>query len=120
MTKEGVYQLTSEEKWNKGKSQTHEVKAMLDTNWQALDHHRLQQIRGYLNHLAEPYPEIKPYLNGFHLTIEGWRDNRDDERWRIPLRKVQEPVMSWESNEEKLGPAPVREDAPTTVPAVPR
>jgi hypothetical protein len=29
------------------------------------------------------YPSIEPYMKGIHLTAEFWRDNRDNEGWRV-------------------------------------
>ena len=118
-TPEGVYQLTSEEKWCKGKAQVEELEGMILESPEALNHHRLTQIRGYLGHLAEPYPEIKPYLNGLHLTIDGWRENRDEEGWRLPRRKVQLPGREVLDNQDKFG-CWEDSEAPETVKAVPR
>ena len=27
-----------------------------------------------------------PYLKGIHLTMESWRDDRDEEGWRLPVK----------------------------------
>ena len=60
-----------------------EVKEMMLHNPNELDRHRLEQVRGFLNYVAQACPGLTPYLNGFHLTIDGWRENRDDGGWRV-------------------------------------
>jgi hypothetical protein len=49
----------------------------------------LEQIRGFLVHVAQTYPAIKSYLIGVHMTIDSWRTDHDWEGWRVPRsRKV--------------------------------
>ena len=43
----------------------------------------LERIRGFFNHLAIAYDTMLSFLKGFHNTIDGWRDNRDEEGWKI-------------------------------------
>jgi hypothetical protein len=44
----------------------------------------LEKMRGFLVHLQRTYPVITPFLKGLHLTLDGWRPNRDEELWAIP------------------------------------
>ena len=44
---------------------------------------RLEEIRGFLNYAAQTYDLIATYLIGFHITIDGWRENRDEDGWRL-------------------------------------
>ena len=37
----------------------------------------LEKIRGFMNYVTQTYKSMIPYLNGLHLTIDGWRPNRD-------------------------------------------
>jgi hypothetical protein len=60
-----------------------------------------------LVHLQRVYPVIAPYLKGFHLTLDSWREGRDDDGWKIP---------GWHP-EELPSAAP---NAPDTVLPVPR
>jgi len=48
-----------------------------------LSHNLLQKKRGFLNYVGRIFTDIVPYLKGLHLTIDGWRDGRDDEGWRL-------------------------------------
>lgn len=45
--------------------------------------------RGFCVHLCNSYPAMKPYLKGFHLTIEMWRGGRDEEGWKLPNKPPQ-------------------------------
>jgi hypothetical protein len=40
-------------------------------------------VRGFLVYVSMTYPSIEPYMKGIHLTADSWRDNRDEEGWRI-------------------------------------
>ena len=44
---------------------------------------RLLEISGFLNYVVRTYPWLNPYTKGLHLAIDGWRDDRDREGWRI-------------------------------------
>jgi hypothetical protein len=43
----------------------------------------LESTRGFFVHLMRTFPIITPYLKGMHLTLEGWRPNRDEEMWKL-------------------------------------
>jgi hypothetical protein len=57
---------------------------MLYSNSKRLNRKRLEQIWGFLIHVVQTYPTMKPYLIGLHMTIDGWRPNCDEEGWRLP------------------------------------
>ena len=44
---------------------------------------RLLKIRGFLNYVVRTYPWLNPYTKGLHIIIDGWRDDRDPEGWRV-------------------------------------
>jgi len=59
-----------------------------------------------------------PYLKGIHLTLDGWRPNRDEEGWKRSSNQDEDGGSSigcdyWEGNEESL-------EVPKIVRAVPR
>jgi hypothetical protein len=56
-----------------------EVKAMLEKDPTALDRKRLEQIRGFLQYVAQTYTSMTSYMIGFHMTIDSWRKSRDKE-----------------------------------------
>jgi hypothetical protein len=73
----------------------------------------LEQIRGLLIYVTRTYPGMVPYLIGMHMTIDGWRDNRQKSGWRllrsflrdrrdaegdddgVPYPDVEPPVVVW-------------------------
>lgn len=50
-----------------------------------LSRKKLQSVRSHLTYIGRVYRPIIPYLKGFHLSIESFRDDRDEEGWRLPL-----------------------------------
>lgn len=73
----------SEKKWKKTLNMIDEVINMIATDPDKLNRKRLEQIRGYLGYVTRTFPCSVPYMIGLHLTIDGWRKNRDKEGWRI-------------------------------------
>ena len=39
--------------------------------------------RGTLGYGTQTYDPLNPYLNDLHLTIDGWRAERDDDGWKV-------------------------------------
>ena len=75
-TDEGQVRLfVGEDKWMKTKSMLGEFRVMLNTTKEAMPQKRLEQIWGYLVHVAQTYPMIALYLIGLHMTIDFWRPN---------------------------------------------
>lgn len=85
----GVCVLTSEEKWKRFKDIIIKWHERLEKGEKELDHKELLSDRGFCVHLCNSYPAMKPYLKGFHLTIEMWRGNRDAEGWKLPSRNLE-------------------------------
>ena len=83
----GVCVLTSEEKWWRFKDIIAKWLSRLVQGDKELDHKELMSDRGFCVHLCNSYPAMKPYLKGFHLTIEMWRGGRDEEGWKLPINK---------------------------------
>mmetsp|Transcript_18229 Transcript_18229/g.45121 ORF Transcript_18229/g.45121 Transcript_18229/m.45121 type:complete len:1319 (-) Transcript_18229:2184-6140(-) len=80
---DGVYVTVDTEKWKKAKAMVAEISSEIEKNSAKLKRKRLEVIRGFLNYVVRTYPSLKPYLTGLHLTIDGWRHNRDKNGWRI-------------------------------------
>jgi hypothetical protein len=80
---------------------------------------------GFLLHIAQTYEFMQPYLKGFHLAAEAWRENRDDEGWK----QVNRNLDDWDPDEqaERLhwalgsvdGNIPANDKAPTSVTKIP-
>ena len=72
----------------------------------ALDFKQLRSDRGFLVYATQAYPAMKPYLKGFHLSLESWRGGRDAEGWKVGNgavrnRPEQTPPVTGESLEEE-------------------
>jgi hypothetical protein len=65
--KDGVHMLTSQEKWDKAKRLLHEVWTMLEDRPEKLSRKRLEQIRGFLQYVAQTYSGFASYLIRFHI-----------------------------------------------------
>lgn len=88
-TEDGVQALVSDDKWTKMRAQIAELEQLLEVAPDAIPRKRLEQIRGFMNYVAQTYRYLIPYLNGLHMTIDGWRLGRDDEGYRLPVREVE-------------------------------
>ena len=58
----------------------------LEESPEALDRKQLERTRGFLNYVCQTYKPFLPYLNGLHMTIDGFRGNRDKEGWKLPKK----------------------------------
>jgi hypothetical protein len=120
--KDGVFVYVSQEKWEKTKRLLDEVMDLITTDPTRIPRKRLEQIRGFLQYVTRTYTGMNPYLIGFHLTIDGWREDRDDEGWRHKPASSEvaamEAAMKMTAEEVSL----TRDDqaAPEFVAAVPR
>lgn len=112
----GVFALVSDDKWKKLKDQLNELDSMLSENPTSLSRKRLEQIRGFLNYVVQTYKPMTPYLNGLHMTIDGWRTNRDSEGWKLPKPRS----WAFPADPETLLPPEDTPDAPSVVEAKPR
>jgi hypothetical protein len=115
-TDEGqVRLLISKEKWDKTKTLLAEVRELLTLQPLTLPRKRLEQIRGYLVHIAQTYSMFASYLIGLHMTIDFWRPNRDQDGWRCSTAFIQgiKDRGEWPEDYDNS-------KGPTTVSAVPR
>lgn len=67
---EGTFVLTSQQKWDKARVLVVEVRTMLENAPSVLNRNRLEQIRGFLQYVAQTYTSLTSYLIGVHLTID--------------------------------------------------
>ena len=81
----GVYVLVSDAKWDKTKAVLEELNDLLLEAPDNIPVKVLERIRCFLNYVTQTYRPLIPYLNGLHLTLDGWRPNRDAEGWRSKI-----------------------------------
>ena len=79
-----VYRSVSQDTWDMGKKYLSNLEKMMGTREhpRTLNHKLLERSRGFFNHLSMTYGIMLPFLKGFHSTIDGWRDDRDDSGWK--------------------------------------
>jgi hypothetical protein len=105
--------LISEERWKKTRSIIRKWLNKLLQNANAdLEVSEMLSDRGFLIYIGRTYRELNPFFKGIHLTLDGWRKNRDDDGWRVATSYV-------ERNTVKCADASTSE-YPKTVKAVPR
>lgn len=71
-----------QDKWDKAKRLLSALQQDVRFNT-TIDRKMLESIRGFFIHLQRTYPAITPFLKGLHLTIDGWREGRDADMWKI-------------------------------------
>ncbi len=97
-----------EGRWLKAKSLLADLHASLASGL-PLQCKPLESMRGFFIHLMHTFPIITLYFKGMHLTLDGWRANRDLEMWKLPPDLWEEmlgdPIPLMEAPSE-LAPAP--------------
>ena len=87
VTPSSIVKTVTAEKWDKGKGLIKKLNATQGSeNLRAprsLDRKDLERITGFLNHLAMTFEDITPFLKGFYLTLNSWRDKRNEDGWKI-------------------------------------
>jgi hypothetical protein len=71
-----------------------------------LPYKQLQSDRGFLVYVTNAYPAMKPYLKGFHLSLDLWRGDRDAEGWTVNRANAtddNENLPSQDEDEEEEG-----------------
>ncbi len=85
----GVVLLTLQEKWDCMKDICWKWLSLLEQGSTKLNYKELQSDRGFMVYVMQVYPGIKPYLKGFHLSLETWRGGRDKVGWKAPSKRKQ-------------------------------
>ena len=85
-SKDTIGVLSSQEKWDKAKGL---VDKWLNqaANATELNRKELERDRGFMVHIAMIYPSLVPYLKGFHLALETWRPDHDQDGWKLPANE---------------------------------
>eukprot|EP00985_Skeletonema_marinoi_P028317 scaffold24532_cov80-Skeletonema_marinoi.AAC.2 len=133
ITEGGVFATVTSMKWIKTQGVVREMVIMMEEDKTAMSRKRLEQIRGFLIYVGRTYRWMNPYLKGLHLTIDGWRRDRDGDGYRIPRfmdevalkeaedafgRGEDEGLEGFDKEEEER--AQDKEEPPLEVAAVPR
>ncbi|KAL7568689.1 hypothetical protein ACA910_021685 [Epithemia clementina (nom. ined.)] len=84
----------TQSKWDKTKEEVKRLCNEVNTasslgGDKMVDHKTLEQVAGYLNHVARAYPTIKLYLNGVYTTLNAWRPDRNKDGWKTGRDKIE-------------------------------
>lgn len=88
-----IVSLTSQQKWDKGKRIIRGLLAEVQKGL-GLSLKALLKDRGFMVHLSMTYPILVPFLKGLHLTVDSWREGRDDEGWRMARCEIEAMLAS--------------------------
>jgi hypothetical protein len=69
-----------------------------------LEFERLCSDQGFLVYVTQAYPGMKPYLKGFNLSLETWREGRDEDGWKLQPRKPRDINQEEEKDNHKGKP----------------
>jgi hypothetical protein len=87
---EGLFVTILQEKWDKVRNIVDKYKQLcVQTKEEEkkgvlpmLDYKQLERDTGFLVHVFMTYENVRPYLKGFYLTLNGWRHDRKDSGWK--------------------------------------
>ena len=115
----GITVLTSQEKWDRVKSICKKWLTAIEEGAKEGNYKEMQSDRGFLVYVGQAYPAMKPYLKGFHLSLEMWRGGRDHEGWKLKKHSLPELV---ENDDEEGLEEILQENGPASglTPFVPR
>jgi len=77
-----VVVTVSQDKWEKTQRHIQWIAALIEKG-ERIPFKELERVRGFLIYTTRTYPEMTPYLKGIHLTLDGWRANRDSDGWKF-------------------------------------
>lgn len=96
ISKESITKSVSREKWEKGRSMVRHLWELVsngDISRPILDRKTLERETGFLNHLSMTFEVMTPYLKGFYLTLNLWRQGRDAEDWKVSDKQWRQIVL---------------------------
>ena len=79
---EGVVVMSSQDKWDRMKVICAHWLGEVAGGQKELDFKRLRLDQGFMVYVTQAYPGMKPYLKGFHISLETWRGNRNADGWK--------------------------------------
>ena len=115
----GIAVLTSQDKWDRVKSICGKWLALVEAGVKEGNYKEMQSDRGFMVYVGHAYPAMKPYLKGFHLSLEMWRGGRDQEGWKLKKNSL---IPLVEEEEEEVSDESLQDRGPTSglTPFVPR
>ena len=96
ISEQAVCTLLPQDKWDRAKTILQWVESELDSPDGKIEFKRLESERGFLIYALRGYPALKPYLKGFHATLDSWRSGRDTFGWKVKKKKEDEHLEDLE------------------------
>jgi hypothetical protein len=81
-----ITKTVSQEKWSKAKDIAQLLFEEINVHpfeRPVLNRKDLERHTGFLNHLSMTFDKMTPFLKGFYLTLNSWRDKRDKDDWKM-------------------------------------
>ena len=85
-----ITKTVSQEKWDKGRQMIERHSKAISTSADSrpfLDRRQLEKETGFLNHLSMTFETMVPFLKGFYLTLNSWREGRDENDWKLSPKR---------------------------------
>ena len=101
-TSTGLEGMLPEGKWTKLKQQIERLAEMHAEDPDNMDRKELESMRGFMIYCCRTYRNMNPYLKGVHLTIDSWRDYRDNEGWKLRGKALADARARVEAGEVRL------------------
>ena len=98
-------------KWKKMQDLVEELSEMIGAAPDGMNRRRLEEIRGFLVYAARTYRWMNPYLKGLHLTIDGWRPDRDVDGYRIRSKVESSKGRTYVEEEDEVNSLRINEAA---------
>lgn len=104
----GLFVAVSQEKWEKGQMMVNKwFEQVVVEKRTELSFKEMEKDVGFLIHLSRAYPSLFPYLRGFYNTMNGWRNRRDNDGWKLTCKEWEEFLLleedfSLDENGEQL------------------
>ena len=93
--------LLTQLKWDKAKAALSWVAFHIQEE-SPMDRSKFRSKTGFLNHVVETYDIAAPYMQGFYLSENSWRDNRDPQGYRIRVTESDPKNESDDESEDEL------------------
>ena len=81
-TETEVFITVTQAKWDKLKREIQRVRDSLTRNPKEIEISLLEEVAGFVNHIALAFRVLKIHLNGFYGNINSWRPDRDKFGWK--------------------------------------
>jgi hypothetical protein len=101
-----VHKMVSKERWEKVRKHVTNLKTW--SNQSNIPHKELEKVRGFLVYVSLTYTGMVPYLKGIHLTLDSWRNNRDDDGWKLTSSSDEYVESKFMVFEEEIPPPTVQ------------